>query len=546
MPLGELGVRSFDTRLLIAARALLLLAGVLVAAAAPGQDALVPVLLSLGLLALIASVPPTSTGVAWVLALGEAVLAAAIISLPPSGGGIAFVAYLIAPALAAGIRLGSLAAVAVVVASGAVWFPLAMLGSAQPGDGAVALQALLMALLMGIFGGYARKLRQDAGTASSLDLARYEDAYRLLTELRGLSRQLSTGLHPTAIAESIVEAAEQAVPDARAGVLARSAGTEPVHLAGYDPGDVLEGRDLDALAEAWSRHGPLRMAIDGATDDAADELAVLPLRVGTRTVGLLVVTAPTLGEGAAYAALRRVAEEGGLRLETALLFDEVRGVATAEERKRVAREIHDGIAQDIASLGYLVDDLAEDAGPELAERLNALRDEVGRVVEELRLSIFDLRAETTSSAGLGAALSELTRAVGSGAGILVHLMLDESPPRLPAAVEAEVLRIAQEAITNARKHARPENLWVTLRVASPEVWLEVGDDGPGMRPGRGDSFGLKIMSERAARIGATLSVADRPGGGTVVTLRRTGGAAGQGEAFGGHASSDHRRSRAHP
>ena len=150
----------------------------------------------------------------------------------------------------------------------------------------------------------------------------------------------------------------------------------------------------------------------------------------------------------------REVEAHSLRLDTALVFDEIRTMATADERQRLAREIHDGIAQEVASLGYVVDHMAattRDAA--VAEGLADLRKELSRVVADLRLSIFDLRSDVSATNGLGSALSDYVRQIGAKSGLTVHLTLDEAPTRLSPAVEGELLRIAQEAITNARKHA---------------------------------------------------------------------------------------------
>jgi hypothetical protein len=99
------------------------------------------------------------------------------------------------------------------------------------------------------------------------------------------------------------------------------------------------------------------------------------------------------------------------------------------------------------------------------------------------------------------ALAEHARHVGETAGFTVHLELSETPQRLRPQVESEVFRIAQEAITNVRKHARAENLWVTCSVQAPSVKLIVSDDGHGLLAPRDDSFGLSIMKERAHRAG---------------------------------------------
>ena len=108
------------------------------------------------------------------------------------------------------------------------------------------------------------------------------------------------------------------------------------------------------------------------------------------------------------------------------------------------------------------------------------------MITELRLSLFELRSEVDRHGGLAAAIAEYARTVGASGGLRVHLSLDESTARLPAATEAELLRIAQEAITNARKHAGAPNLWVTCEVDPPYAQIEVSDDGHGIGDQRPD------------------------------------------------------------
>jgi signal transduction histidine kinase len=166
-----------------------------------------------------------------------------------------------------------------------------------------------------------------------------------------------------------------------------------------------------------------------------------------------------------------------------------------------------------------MDDMAYRAGTEeQRQALQSLRADLTRIISELRLSIFDLRSEVHASTGLGAALSDYVRTVGASSDLTVHLVLDESPHRLRTEAEAELLRIAQEAITNVRKHARAENLWVTCRIRPPHAMLRIEDDGLGLRRARADSYGMEIMRERARRLGADLVVSERDGGGTVVSM----------------------------
>jgi signal transduction histidine kinase len=333
-----------------------------------------------------------------------------------------------------------------------------------------------------------------------------------------VARQLSGGLDPVNLALQMLEQVQRGMPFERGAVYVRSSGSRlsPVAFLGAERIDW----DVDhpLFDEAWASSTVMRAA-EALTPGAAGYSVVLPLRLGLRTFGLVALERPGPAfETAELAAADTVLEELGLRLETALLFSEVRTLATAEERRRLAREIHDGIAQELASMGYVVDDLAARARylPDLEADLKHLRSELTRVISELRLSIFDLRSEVQNTVGLGTALSDYVRQVGASSKLTVHLVLDETPVRLPIDAETELLRIAQEAVTNARKHANASNLWVTCRIDPPSAFLAIEDDGGGLGLPREDSFGLEVMRERADRIGARLAVGTREEGGTAV------------------------------
>jgi signal transduction histidine kinase len=250
---------------------------------------------------------------------------------------------------------------------------------------------------------------------------------------------------------------------------------------------------------------------------------VVPLLSGARTFGLVVLESG-VAQAFAHDAAERVGQAvSGLavQLQTGMAFDEVRELATHEERRRLAREIHDGIAQELASLAYALDNVAADVrgGLDVADQVDAVRDEVRRLVTELRMSLFDLRSDVDPDEGLGAAIGRYVRTVATASGMTVHLSLNEAPVRLTAETEAELLRIVQEAVTNARKHAGARNLWVSCTVDPPAAAISVEDDGQGLSGDvRADSHGLAIMRERATRIRADLSVANRSPSGTKVSV----------------------------
>ena len=230
-------------------------------------------------------------------------------------------------------------------------------------------------------------------------------------------------------------------------------------------------------------------------------------RVAWRVV---VVTTLTALDDASIRRCRVVIEQSGARLASAMLFDDVRRLATTDERMRLAREIHDGIAQDLASVGYALDDIGRDCEPAVAKQVVRVREQLQVMVADLRMSIFDLRTGINDSIGLGTALSEHAQRIAGQSDLVVHVSMDESPKRLPITVEVELLRIAQEAITNVRRHANAANLWLTVTVEPPRAHISVTDDGRGLKPGRPDSFGITGMRERARRIGAHLHVGTGP------------------------------------
>lgn len=432
----------------------------------------------------------------------------------------ALLPYLLAPALAAGLLSGIRVAVMTAGLAAATLLLGRGLGLETRGLTdylATVSQWTLITLAVGLMGAWVLRLQAEEPPA---EIAAYESAYRLIAQLRLVARQLSGGLDPVSLAQNLLERLQTELGFDRGGVYVRSSGGRltPIAFAGADRLEWAVDHPL--FEEAWASSSPVRSAA-ALTEGAVGHCIVLPLQLGLRTVGLVALERSESGfEPARHAALTTMLEEASLRLETALLFSEVRSLATAEERRRLAREIHDGIAQELASMGYVVDDLAARARylPELESDLKALRAELTRVISELRLSIFDLRSEVASTVGLGTAISDYVRQIGAGSSMTVHLILDETPVRLPVDAETELLRITQEAVTNARKHARAQNLWVTCTVDPPLARILVEDDGDGLGPGRHDSFGMEVMRERAARIGAALNVRERPGGGTAVDV----------------------------
>ncbi len=368
---------------------------------------------------------------------------------------------------------------------------------------------LAIGLGAGLLAAFARSIQRGEID----DLTPYRDARALIGRLLDLSGELTEGLDPSSIGDKIADRAYAELPLADAVVFVRR-DDALIPLVRAQTGAGVVPKTHDALVErVWDTATPASTPAGDVAFPLSTDAGVIAVVAGTISPGLAArLPLPRL-----LAGLTKSLRPEALQLDTALLFSTVRSDATADERRRLAREVHDGVAQDIASLGYLVDDLQESAtSVAQAELFGTLRNEITGVVTELRRSVFSLRNEATGS--LGAGIGELARHVTTVTGLPVHLTIDEGPTRLRAEVEAELLRITQEAMNNAVKHARSRCITVHCTVDAPAAEVVVTDDGRGLGQGRHDSHGLRIMRERAQLIGATITLQNGDHGGTVVRV----------------------------
>ena len=186
------------------------------------------------------------------------------------------------------------------------------------------------------------------------------------------------------------------------------------------------------------------------------------------------------------------------------------------ERGRIARELHDSTAQTLAALALQVRAAAVDAPASLADRLELVRELAGEAVEEVRTLSSTIHPRVLDDLGLPSALRWLARHTGEQHGVKVTAEVCGDAERFAPAVASALYRVAQEALTNAVRHARPSGVRLSLLAAPGGARLEVQDDGPGFdvaaararRPG----MGLFTMAERMALVDGTLSVERVPGG----------------------------------
>ena len=211
-----------------------------------------------------------------------------------------------------------------------------------------------------------------------------------------------------------------------------------------------------------------------------------------------------------------------LALDNARWFARLRAMGADEERNRIARDMHDRVGQSLAYLSFRLERLGGlvDDGP-LREELVGLRSEVRGVLGEVRETLSDLRADVADGRDITETLAAFCDRVGARADIEVSFS-HHTTGRLHLVQERELWRIAQEAMLNAERHAKARHLRVRWECDGRSALLVVGDDGRGFsvgRAGRGDSYGITGMRERADAIGARLSIESEPYVGTVVECR---------------------------
>lgn len=205
--------------------------------------------------------------------------------------------------------------------------------------------------------------------------------------------------------------------------------------------------------------------------------------------------------------------------ESVRLQEERERLVAEQERSRIAREIHDGVAQSIYMLSLNLETAAEMAAaePDLGQRLARLVTLAKQALLEVRHYIFDLKPLLRGDASLPQSLENQVREFTAVSGLEVDLTVLGQEPRLPTATKTALYRIAQESLANAYRHAGACRIGMRLVFEERSVRLEVFDDGIGFAGDGGSGRGLRNIRQRAEEIGGELDVKSVPGEGTSVT-----------------------------
>lgn len=251
--------------------------------------------------------------------------------------------------------------------------------------------------------------------------------------------------------------------------------------------------------------------------------ASVPLSFQGKPLGIMNITAPAMRRltAAELRLLGTIGLQVGVAIERARLAEESAALARADERTRLAREIHDTLAQGLVALTLQIETALRSVGSDpdrVRERLEKALDTARANLDEARRSVTGLRGATRGKP-LARALASMAREFTADSGIPVAFETSGACALDPAA-EEELYRIAQQALANVRQHAHATHVRLTLACGKRKSTLTIADDGAGfdVRRVAAGRHGIRGMRERARAAGGTLRIASRRNGGTTVRV----------------------------
>lgn len=285
-------------------------------------------------------------------------------------------------------------------------------------------------------------------------------------------------------------------------------------------------------------HDPrVRHDIAESVQFTVQAILAVPLMARGNLIGVLEVLNAAPGSefsGEDLETLSAFAVQAAIAIENARLYSDLRlerdRLLDAEEtvRRKLQEELHDGLAQELASMAMktnaIVKQIGRDPGKAAVE-LGVLEDDLRAAVKGVRELLFDLRPLVLEAQGLVPALEGYVERTQPDEPARLHLNVAEFSGRLEHHAEVGVFGIVQEALANIRKHARANNVWIDLAGVPGHLTLAIRDDGLGFDTSKvteiyeqRGSFGLLNMQERAAVIGGSLHIESQPGQGTTVKV----------------------------
>lgn len=281
--------------------------------------------------------------------------------------------------------------------------------------------------------------------------------------------------------------------------------------------------------ELDQRDGHVVRAEHGRADELADAVWSAPLVHRDEEVGRLLAAPRSVREPLGPAdrrLLEDIAHQAGAVAATARLTEDLQRsreelvLAREEERRRIRRDLHDGLGPSLAAQTLALDAAADRVGDDPAaarELLLGLKQETQQLVADIRVLVHELRPPALDELGLAGALVAHVAQVDATGRLAVRVRTDPDPlPDLSAAVEVAAYRIAREAVTNVLRHAEASRCDVSLTTTRDGLEVRVVDDGIGLPVVPGVGVGTRSMRERAEELGGTFRATDAAGGGTEV------------------------------
>lgn len=265
----------------------------------------------------------------------------------------------------------------------------------------------------------------------------------------------------------------------------------------------------------------------GAKEQGFNSYAGVPLKSKGNVVGVMGVfssdpqafTAEDLG------LLETLGTQIGVAIENATLYAQLRTLTVVEERQRIAREMHDGLAQELGYLHLKIGEL--ERNPALAsvrQDILLLKKVVASAYEEVQQAMFGLKMMVSAGLGLIPTFAEYLHEYGEQTGISVKLKVsDEVATQFSPQAEIQLIRIVQEALTNVRKHAGATTARVAFDLDGDRARVTIEDDGRGFDPAQANppgqtAFGIETMRERVESVGGSFELQSEPGKGTRVVI----------------------------
>lgn len=391
--------------------------------------------------------------------------------------------------------------------------------------------ASVVVVLAALVGGFTRQLWLEAERRqqeSQDQITRMSLANDLLHKLHSVVQTLPSSLDLSDVVTSAQERIREVV-DSTVAVVIVPDDTSDLWRVELSEGTRLAATLLPTelplvLTRALGTTGVVRVndltpGTDAACGATSRSVLATALRAHDRVVGLVSIehNEPDAYTEEDASLIAGLASSLALAVDNARWFSRLRTLGAEAERARIARDLHDSVAQSLAYVGFELDRLATaQSDPELRE----LQQVVRGVVADLRETLYQLRATVSENQDLVEVARDYITRWSTRTGIDTEFSPRTGGRRVPLQVEQELWRILQESLTNVERHADASHAWITWRIGEGQAQLEIRDDGRGMNTDTStrERYGLVGIRERADAVGAHVTLASQPDCGTTVLV----------------------------